>query len=107
MNLYRSPSRQSTGGASEAGSAASILKEVGEQISSAMGLMSKTSRRSTAKGSALPVLQASENGKLSVKAATDWLRSIQQKRSAVDGLSVFIDALVDDPRAFAAYARYA
>ena len=64
--------------------------------------MSKTSRRSSAKGSALPVLQASENGKLSVKAATDWLRSVQQKRSAVDRLSVFIDALVDDPRAFAA-----
>ena len=65
-----------------------------------MGMMSKTSRRSTAKGSALPVLQASENGKLSVKAATDWLRSVQQKRSAVDRLSVFIDAMVLDPHSF-------
>ena len=68
-------------------------------------MMSKTSRRSSANGSALPVLQASENGKLSVKTATDWLRSVQQKRSAVDRLSVFIDALVDDPRAFAADAK--
>ena len=70
-----------------------------------MGLMSKASRRSSAKGSALPVLQASENGKLSVKAATDWLRSVQQKRSAVDRLSVFIDALVDNPCAFEADAK--
>ena len=98
----RSPSRQSTGGASEDGSTASMLKEVGKQISSVMGLMSKASRRSSAKGSALPVLQASENGKLSVKAATDWLRSVQQNRSAVDRLSVFIDAVVDNPCAFEA-----
>ena len=76
------------------------LESVGQQIHSAIGLVEKLLRRSSAKGAALPVLQASVNGKLSVKEATAWLRSVQQKRSAVDRLSVFMDTLINDPCAY-------
>ena len=76
------------------------LQKVGEQLSQAMGIVEKSSRRGSARGSALIVLQAPANGKLSVKEVTAWLRALQQKRSAVEGLSVYIDALVDNPSSF-------
>ena len=76
------------------------LQQVGEHLSRAIGFVEKSTRRSAVKGAALPILKASATGKLSVHAVTEWLRALQQKRSTVAGLSVYIDTLVDDPRAF-------